>query len=109
MFRRLLDGVDPGFARLPKPPWPPGPGSARCAARGCWIGHRLHTDAEIDIDPSLSLAEAHCTAHDAEHGLIHTVPKLTTAIIHAYPAGDTNPAEQHSQGSESQTTPHRHN
>ena len=25
-------------------------------------------------------------AHDAEHHLVHAVPKLTTALIHAYPA-----------------------
>jgi cation diffusion facilitator family transporter len=31
----------------------------------------------------------------AEHDLIHAVPKLTTAMIHAYPADDANPAEQH--------------
>jgi hypothetical protein len=24
-----------------------------------WIGHRLHADAELDIDPDLTLAQAH--------------------------------------------------
>lgn len=51
-----------------------------------WIGHRLHADAELDVDPALDLAQAHRIAHDAEHELTHTVPKLTTALIHAYPA-----------------------
>jgi divalent metal cation (Fe/Co/Zn/Cd) transporter len=50
-----------------------------------WIGHRLHADAELDIDPDLTLAQAH-PAHDAEHDLVHAVPKLATAMIHAYPA-----------------------
>jgi divalent metal cation (Fe/Co/Zn/Cd) transporter len=51
-----------------------------------WIGHRLHADAELDVDHMLDLAQAHRIAHDAEHVLTHAVPKLATALIHAYPA-----------------------
>jgi divalent metal cation (Fe/Co/Zn/Cd) transporter len=54
-----------------------------------WIGHRLHADAELDVDPALSLAAAHRIAHDSEHDLIHALPKLTTAVIHAYPAHES--------------------
>lgn len=56
----------------------------RTAARD--VFRRLHADAELDVDPALDLAQAHRIAHDAEHELTHTVPKLTTALIHAYPA-----------------------
>ncbi|KAB2587401.1 hypothetical protein BS297_00300, partial [Rhodococcus erythropolis] len=52
------------------------------------IGHRLHADAELDIDPRATLAEAHAIAHSAEHSLTHAVPKLATALVHAYPAHD---------------------
>jgi divalent metal cation (Fe/Co/Zn/Cd) transporter len=55
-----------------------------------WIGHRLHADAELDVDPTLSLAAAHRIAHDSEHDLTHALPKLATAMIHAYPAHDDN-------------------
>ncbi|HYR13191.1 MAG TPA: cation transporter dimerization domain-containing protein, partial [Mycobacterium sp.] len=51
-----------------------------------WIGHRLHADAELDIDPAISLTDAHRLAHEAEHTLSHAVPKLSTALVHAYPA-----------------------
>ena len=51
-----------------------------------WIGHRLHADAELDIDPATSLTDAHRIAHEAEHTLTHAVPKLSSALIHAYPA-----------------------
>ena len=54
-----------------------------------WIGHRLHADAELDIDPAADLTDAHRIAHDAEHDLTHAVPKLTTALIHAYPADES--------------------
>jgi divalent metal cation (Fe/Co/Zn/Cd) transporter len=53
-----------------------------------WIGHRLHADAELDVDPSTSLRDAHRVAHAAEHTLTHTVQKLSTVLIHAYPAHD---------------------
>lgn len=87
VFRRLLDGVDPAMVDAAE--------QALAARRGVqavrsvrmrWIGHRLHADAELDVDPALDLAQAHRIAHDAEHELTHTVPKLTTALIHAYPA-----------------------
>jgi cation diffusion facilitator family transporter len=109
VFRRLLDGVDPELIETAQTTLAAGPEirSVR-SLRMRWIGHRLHADAELDIEPTLSLAEAHRIAHDAEHDLIHAVPKLTTAIIHAYPTGDANPAEEHRKGTEPQTPPHQH-
>jgi cation diffusion facilitator family transporter len=101
VFRRLIDGVDPKFIDTAEAALAVQQGVRSVhSVRMRWIGHRLHADAELDIDPALSLAEAHRIAHDAEHDLIHAVPKLTTAIIHAYPADDVNPAEQHCQGTE---------
>jgi len=96
VFRRLLDGVDPELIETARTTLAARPGvrSVR-SVRMRWIGHRLHADAELDIDPALSLAEAHRIAHDAEHDLMHAVPKLTTAMIHAYPADAANPAAAH--------------
>jgi cation diffusion facilitator family transporter len=96
VFRRLMDGVDPEFIDTAEAALAARPGVRSVhSVRMRWIGHRLHADAELDIDPALSLVEAHHIAHDAEHDLIHAVPKLTTAMIHAYPADTANPAEQH--------------
>ncbi len=53
-----------------------------------WVGHQLEADAELDVDPSLSLADAHTVAHGAEHELAHAIPKLGSVIVHAYPAHD---------------------
>lgn len=87
VFRRLLDGVDPAMVDAAEQALAARPGvQAVRSVRMRWIGHRLHADAELDVDPALDLAQAHRIAHDAEHELIHTVPKLTTALIHAYPA-----------------------
>jgi cation diffusion facilitator family transporter len=107
VFRRLMDGVDPTFIDTAEAALAARPGvrSVR-SVRMRWIGHRLHADAELDIDPELSLAAAHRIAHDSEHDLIHAVPKLTTAMIHAYPAEGPNAAQHHrdeSLGQQSET------
>lgn len=87
VFRRLLDGVDPAMVDAAEQALAARPGvQAVRSVRMRWIGHRLHADAELDVDPALDLAQAHRIVHDAEHELTHTVPKLTTALIHAYPA-----------------------
>ena len=52
-----------------------------------WIGHTLHAEAEISIDPELSLAAAHDLAHHAEAHLLCDVPRLAAAIVHASPLG----------------------
>ena len=87
VFRRLMDGVDPAFIDTAETALAARQGvrSVR-SVRMRWIGHRLHADAELDIDPDLTLAEAHRIAHGAEHDLSHAIPKLGTAVVHAYPA-----------------------
>jgi cation diffusion facilitator family transporter len=107
VFRRLMDGVEPTLIDTAEAALATRPGvRAVRSVRMRWIGHRLHADAELDIDPALSLAAAHQIAHDSEHDLIHAVPKLTTAMIHAYPAGGTNAAQQHRDHTELHS--HRH-
>ncbi|ORC04989.1 hypothetical protein B1T48_15740 [Mycobacterium persicum] len=91
VFHRLLDGVDPALIDTAEAALAALPGvRAVRSLRMRWIGHRLHVDAELDIEPTLSLAAAHRIAHDAEHDLVHAVPKLTTALIHASPADHPN-------------------
>lgn len=87
VFRRLLDGVDPGLVDSAESALAAEPGvTAVRSVKMRWIGHRLHAEAELDIDPSVTLVDAHRIAHDAEHALTHAVPKLSTALVHAYPA-----------------------
>lgn len=88
VFARLLDGVDPDLVEAGEHALAAEPGVIGVRRlRMRWIGHRLHADAELDIDPSISLSDAHRLAHEAEHTLTHAVPKLSSALIHAYPAG----------------------
>jgi cation diffusion facilitator family transporter len=95
IFRRLLDGVDPEIVDAAESSLVANPGvKAVRSIRMRWIGHRLHADAELDVDSATSLADAHRIAHDAEHELIHSVPKLSSALIHAHPS-HPNSGRQH--------------
>jgi divalent metal cation (Fe/Co/Zn/Cd) transporter len=86
VFRRLMDGVEPELVDAAEAALAAEPGVRGVrSVKMRWIGHRLHADAELDIDPSVSLDDAHRIAHGAEHELTHAVPKLSTALVHAYP------------------------
>lgn len=91
IFHRLMDAVDPDLVDTAEASLAARPGV--CSVRSIrmrWIGHRLHADAELDIDPTTSLEDAHRIAHDAEHELTHAVPRLDSALVHAYPAHTGN-------------------
>lgn len=86
VFSRLLDGIDPTLvADAERALTDGGFGTAR-ALRMRWVGHQLKADVELDVDPKLTLAQAHSLAHDAEAQLKSRVPHLTSALVHAYPA-----------------------
>ena len=87
IFHRLMDAVDPDLIDTAEASLAARPGVRGVhSIRMRWIGHRLHADAELDIDPDASLEDAHRIAHDAEHQLTHAIPKLSSALVHAYPA-----------------------
>ncbi|RYC03803.1 cation diffusion facilitator family transporter [Nocardioides zhouii] len=87
IFRRLMDAVDPAMIDAAESSLKAIPGVVTVRrVRMRWIGHEIHADADLDIDSSTSLAAAHQLAHVAEQQLTHAVPKLSSAVVHAYPA-----------------------
>ncbi len=52
-----------------------------------WIGHTLRAEADITVDPTLSVGQAHDLAHHAEDHLLADVRRLTAANIHISPTG----------------------
>jgi cation diffusion facilitator family transporter len=86
VYRRLMDAVDPGLVDRAETALLTSPGvTAVRGVRMRWIGHNLHAEADLEIDGGVSVTEAHRLAHDAEHRLTHEVPRLRSAVIHAYP------------------------
>ena len=52
VFRRLMDGVDPELVDAAEAALAAEPGVTGVrSVKMRWIGHRLHADAELDIDP----------------------------------------------------------
>jgi len=87
VFRRLMDGVDPRIVDQSEAVLAGVPGVRSVQrVRVRWVGHELRADVELEVDETTSLSDAHRLAHDAEHRLVHAVPKLTEAIVHAYPS-----------------------
>ncbi|MEV5281727.1 cation diffusion facilitator family transporter [Streptomyces sp. NPDC051994] len=83
VFRRLMDSVDPDQIdtaehALRDVAGVLGTGPIRMR----WIGHALRAEADIVVDPHLTVVQAHEIAVAAEHALIHAVPRLTAATVH---------------------------
>ncbi|WP_239153453.1 cation diffusion facilitator family transporter [Virgisporangium aliadipatigenens] len=93
VYRRLMDAVEPALVdtverTLRDTDGVRGVGSVRLR----WIGHHLRAECEIAVDAELTVARAHGIAVDAEHRLIHAVPRLTAATVHTDPhAGAQDP------------------
>ncbi|MDQ6688597.1 MAG: cation diffusion facilitator family transporter [Actinomycetota bacterium] len=85
---RLMDAVDPELVdhAVAAISTVEGVGEVR-AMHLRWIGHTLRAEADVTVDPHLTVAEAHDLAHHAEEHLLAFVPRLTAATIHVSPDG----------------------
>jgi cation diffusion facilitator family transporter len=89
VYRRLMDAVDEPLVAEVESVLRQTPGVRRVGqVRLRWIGHALRAEAEVVLDPELTLAAGHAIAVAAEHRLLHDVRRLTAALIHADPDGD---------------------
>ncbi|NUS53722.1 MAG: cation transporter [Streptomycetaceae bacterium] len=94
VYRRLMDAVDPDLVAKAGTVLRETPGvQAIGDVHLRWIGHQLRAECEISVDGGLSVAQAHTIAIDAEHRLMHAIPRLTRAFVHADPVGDDHHAE----------------
>jgi len=88
VYRRLMDAVDPALVDRAEGVLAGTPGVLSVGAlRMRWIGHQLHAETDLVVGAELSLAAAHAIAVEAEHRLLHAVPRLTAATVHPDPAG----------------------
>ena len=86
VFRRMMDAVDPHVvdhaeAALRATPGVLGIGQVRLR----WIGHTLRAECEVTVDATATVVQAHHVAVEAEHALIHALPRLSGALVHADP------------------------
>jgi cation diffusion facilitator family transporter len=95
VFRRLMDGMDPELVEQAETTLTRVDGVRGVRrVRMRWIGHEIHADADLEVDASTSLADAHTIAHQGEAELVSAIPRLTAAVVHAYPAHPAATSEQ---------------
>jgi cation diffusion facilitator family transporter len=86
IYRRLMDAVDPALVDQAEQTLRSVPGVLDLGhVRLRWIGHQLRAECEIVIRTDASAIEAHQIAVAAEHRLLHALPRLSAALVHADP------------------------
>ena len=57
-----------------------------------WMGHRLHAEVTIAVDPALTTAESHHIAEHVRHALFHDIAYLSEVVVHVDPYDATRDA-----------------
>ncbi len=95
VFRRLLDGVDPeviteiehAVQHLPQV-------KGINEVRVRWLGHRMHAELNVAVDPALSMRAGHEIAVEVQRQLLRHLDYLSSATIHVDPE-DAQGGEHH--------------
>src|SRR5215211_671597 len=94
VFSRLLDGVEPEAIEEIRHAASHVSGVEDVSeVRARWLGHRLHAEVNIAVDPELSVAEGHAVAREVNHQLLHHLSYLNGAVIHVDPVEEAG--EEH--------------
>ena len=86
IYRRLMDAVDPALVDQAEQTLQATPGVLGVGlVRLRWVGHQLWAECEIAVSGDATAIEAHEVAVNAEHDLLHALPRLSAALVHADP------------------------
>ena len=89
--QRLMDSVDPELTEKAEATLRATPGVLAVGrVRLRWVGRTLRAECEISVDPACSVVQAHDIAVGTEHALIHAIPRLAAASVHADPLDGTD-------------------
>jgi cation diffusion facilitator family transporter len=94
IYRRLMDAVDPALVdqaerTLRAADGVLGTGQVRLR----WVGHQLRAECEVVVAGGITAAAAHQVTVNAEHDLLHAIPRLAGALVHADPDQADGPGE----------------
>jgi cation diffusion facilitator family transporter len=93
IFFRMLDGADPRIiAEIRHAAGHVPEVAAVTEVRARWLGHRLHAELNIAVDPQLTIAQAHAVAAEVRHQLLHHLNYLSLVVIHVDPADQSGEA-----------------
>ncbi len=86
MWYRLMDAIEPDMldkaeAIIQRQP----DVKALRGLRMRWIGHRLHAEVTLAVDPQRTVVEGHAIAEEVRHALFHELSNLSEIIVHVDP------------------------
>lgn len=96
IYRRLMDAVDPALVDqvdhvLEHTDGVVDVGTTRLR----WIGHQLRAECTVVVAADLTVGNGHRIAESCEHRLLHEIPRLTAALVHADVVGGTHELTAH--------------
>ena len=95
VFTRLLDGIDPDIIDNIKHTVHHTLGVKGVSeVRVRWLGHRLHAEINLAVNPELSVERGHKIAKEVRHQLLHHLRYLSNVLIHIDPQ-DASGEEYH--------------
>jgi cation diffusion facilitator family transporter len=99
IFTRMLDGAEPRVVDQIRHV------AAHVAevkevseVRARWLGHRLHAEVNIAVNPQMTVAQAHAVATEVRHQLLHRLSYLSLVVIHVDPADQSGEAHHRIEG-----------
>jgi cation diffusion facilitator family transporter len=96
IYRRLMDAVDPALVDQAEATLRTVPGVLDVGeVRLRWIGHQLRAECAIQVSATATAVQAHEVAVAAEHALLHELPRLSAALVHADPETALGGADRH--------------
>jgi len=99
IFTRMLDGAEPQVieeirhvaAHVPEV-------KEVSEVRARWLGHRLHAEVNVAVNPQMTIAQAHAVATEVRHQLLHRLSYLSLVVIHVDPADQSGEAHHRIEG-----------
>lgn len=86
VFTRLLEGIDPGVIDEIKHAANHVSGVKEITeVRVRWLGHRLHAEVNIAVNPELTVSQGHEIALEVQHQFLHHLKYLSNATVHIDP------------------------
>jgi cation diffusion facilitator family transporter len=87
IWTRLVDGIEPEIlAQIEHAPTHVDGVLGVSDVRARWLGHRVHSDIAVDVDPSLSMQEADVISRKVEQSVRRHVRLLGSAVVRVRPA-----------------------
>jgi cation diffusion facilitator family transporter len=88
VWNRMIDGIEPEVVdQIEHAPMHIEGVRGVHHVRARWVGHKVHTDLHISVDPNMSVRDSHQIAEAVEASLREHIRSFGGAVIHVAPMG----------------------